>query len=136
MLASVCCWGTNSVLPSSRSTGVIDLLYAGTVPPRDSCGSSAERAARAWCPRCCASAIASDRVTALEESGGAVWTASVGVTNAPRARARMMHTRLFMRSLVAEADDWILSRGAVGGHDPEREAHGKRHAEGDEHRQG
>src|SRR3989475_1451394 len=80
--------------------------------------------------------MASDSVIAFEESGGAVWTASVGVTNAPKARARMMHTRLFMRSLVAEADDWILSRGAVSGHDPERDAHGERHAEGDEHGQG
>src|SRR3989442_14338280 len=80
--------------------------------------------------------MASDSVIAWDESGGAVWAASVGVSNAPRARARLMHTRLFMRSLVAEADDWILSRGAEGGHDPERRAHGDRHAQGAEHRQG
>ena len=79
--------------------------------------------------------MASDSVIAGEESGGAVWATSVGDTNAPKARARM-HTRLFMRSLVAEADDWILSRGAVGGYDPERDTHGERHAEGDQDGQG
>jgi len=76
---------------------MIDLLYDGTVPPSDSWAaapavgsvavapdSRAARAARAWCPRCCASAMASDSVIALEESGSAVWTASVGDTNAPR----------------------------------------------------
>src|SRR5690242_19636363 len=129
---------------------MIDLLYDGTVPTRESCGSTpdryarwryrpdsrAARAARAWCPRCCANAIASGSVKAWAGTGGAVWAASMGVPNAPRASARMMHTRLFMRSLVAEADDWILSRGAVGGHDPEREPYGERHAERDEHGQG
>src|SRR4029077_4762525 len=148
-LASVCCWGTNSVVPSPRSTGMMDLLYDGTVPTRNSCGSSPERyawwrsgpdsraarPARAWCPRCCASAMACDSVIAWDESEGAVWAASPAVTNAPK-RASVRHTRLFMRSLVAEADDWILSRGAVGGNDPKRDPHGERHAEGDEDGQG